>query len=102
MVRQGLGHLISIKPDHFAAHFQGWIDAEQGLLKALRDRFPKDSALTIELTRAELRLVVKSLADLTDGFSLPEWEFATITGFSRDQMRMLLHALHRLAVTSSK
>jgi hypothetical protein len=73
-----------------AYRLPGWHDADDGTL------------YTQGFTRRELEIVIRSLSELANGVSIPEWEFHTLTGVERRDVRDLLHALHRLLVSGRK
>lgn len=53
---------------------------------------------TVELPKRELIIAVRALSELANGISPPEWEFPTIVGASRSEVRQLLIELHQLLV----
>lgn len=91
--------------DDFPRRF-GWPNAgelptRQELL-SIEHRLPEwhdDETLYTEgFTRSELMVIVRSLSELANGVQIPEWEFHTLTGADRQDVRELLHTLHRILV----
>jgi hypothetical protein len=56
----------------------------------------------VHLRREELAIIVRSLGELANGLSIPEWEFPTLVGNTRAEVRELLASLHRLLVHYGK
>src|SRR5687768_13653266 len=91
--------------DDFPRRF-GWPDAGEvptrQELRRIKDRLPAwhdDATLYTEgFTRRELTIVVRSLSELANGVEIADWEFHTLTGAERQDVRDLLHALHRVRV----
>lgn len=57
-----------------------------------------DELHTEGFTRRELIIVVRNLSELANGVLIPEWEFSTLTGVEREEVRTLLHLIHRMVV----
>jgi hypothetical protein len=65
-------------------------------LRSIEHRLPKwhddETVYTEGFSRRELTIVVRSLSELANGVQIPEWEFHTLTGAERQDVRDLLHA----------
>jgi hypothetical protein len=60
----------------------------------------KGGTAMVETSSFNLHAMVRALNELVYGVSIPEWEFATIIGFERGELRELLDGLHRLLVAA--
>ena len=71
-------------------------------LRTIEHRLPgwrdEDRLHAEGFTRRELIIVVRSLSELANGVQIPEWGFHTLTGAERQDVRDLLHAVHRVLV----
>src|SRR5690348_11658433 len=56
------------------------------------------SNAAVTLGRRELTLLVRALTEISYGVQIPDWEFPTLLGFTREDARVLLNQLHRLLV----
>lgn len=91
--------------DDFPRRF-GWPNAgefptrqELRLLATRLSRWNDEDTLhTQGFNRREWAIVIRSLSELANGILIPEWEFHTLTGAHRQEVRNLLHAVHRVIV----
>lgn len=117
MLNSSLGQVTSGNAMPRPDEFEGRIGTTREVLKALRHRIqeveravdididnnrqsPKTGVL--ELSNQDLLMIVRSLNELANGVKIPEWEFHILVGFYRDEVRSLLHDLHRLLVHNDK
>jgi hypothetical protein len=53
---------------------------------------------TLSLGRGEAAILVKLLGEMANGICIPEWEFRTLVGVSRRDVRDLLESIHLVLV----
>jgi hypothetical protein len=53
-------------------------------------------AVVVRLSRDGLRLLNNGLNEVLNGVHIPDWEFATRLGATREESRALLAEIHRL------
>lgn len=110
------GGMATPAPEVYLAKMGASRDRVTELLSRLKDKSPPshmpsaarpndpehDSMIRVSWDGRELKTIVRCIDELANGTWISDWEFQTLTGFARDDMRRLLHLLHRPLVNKGK
>jgi hypothetical protein len=58
--------------------------------------------IVLRLSQLETTILVRTMDELANGVAILDWEFQTLVGFKRQEVRNVLHDFHRLLVNRGR